>query len=72
MADVKPKCPQCGTEGIEHFASQRSVQSSQSKDPWFFVVYCDVCGHVHAVMPKHVFAETRTKVVVQDSSEATT
>ena len=69
MPETEPKCPKCDIEGIDHFASKRSVQSSQAREPWFFVVYCDACGHVHSIMPKHVFAETRTRVVVREDAD---
>lgn len=55
---AEPKCPACSIEGIEHFASRRSVEQSRRRDPWFVVVYCNGCGHVHQVLAKHVFAET--------------
>ncbi|MYD42843.1 MAG: transcriptional regulator [Gammaproteobacteria bacterium] len=69
MPEQDPKCPSCGITGIAHFASKRSTQSSKTNDPWFFVVYCDNCGHVHAIMPKHVFAETTTRVVVRETAD---
>jgi len=54
---AEPKCPSCGIEGIEHFASRRSAEQSRARDPWFVVVFCDACGHVHQVLAKHVFSQ---------------
>lgn len=69
MADSEPKCPECGIEGIDFFGSRRSLQTSKSNEPWFFVIHCTSCGHVYAVIPKHVFAETRTRVVISETEE---
>ena len=66
MSEAKPKCPECGVEGVEHFASKESRQRSKSNDPWFIVIYCDACGYVYEVVSKHVFAQTSTKVVFPD------
>ncbi len=53
MAD--PKCPECGTEGIEHIVSKDSVERSRTQTPWFVVIHCNACGHVYDVIAKHVF-----------------
>ena len=63
--EIEPKCPDCGVSGVEHFASRESLQRSRTRDPWFFVVYCNKCGHVYNVVVKHVFSQTATRVVVQ-------
>ena len=62
--EVEPKCPNCGASGIEHFASRESKQQSRTREPWFFVIYCNKCGHVHGVISKHVFSQSSTHVVV--------
>ena len=67
MSKAEPRCPSCGVVGIEHFASRESKQRSRSQDPWFFVIYCDKCGHVYNVLAKHVFSERTTRVVVPES-----
>ena len=67
MSDVKPRCPECGVLGVEHFVSKESRQRSRSNDPWFVVVYCDECGYVYNVLSKHVFAQTSTKVVMPET-----
>lgn len=54
MAD--PKCPECGTQGMDHIESKPSAQESKGGDPWFEVVYCDTCGYVYGVFAKHVMS----------------
>ena len=54
MAEAGPKCPSCGTVGIEHIVSVESTAQSNGGDPWFEVAYCDNCGHVYGVFPKVV------------------
>lgn len=68
MTKKEPCCPNCSAEGIEHFASRESSQRSRSRDPWFFVIYCDQCGHVYNVLAKHVFSEQTTRVVVPENA----
>jgi uncharacterized Zn finger protein len=53
---IEPKCPSCGTVGVEHMVSQDSKEKSKTKQPWFVVVYCSACGHVYNVLAKHVFS----------------
>ena len=55
MAD--PKCPECGITGIEHIVSRDSTEHSRRREPWFYVAYCDNCGHIYGVFPKHVFTQ---------------
>ena len=65
---AEPTCPQCGVAGIENFASRESTERSKTRDPWFVVVYCSACGHVHQVLAKHVFTQTLApRFVVPDN-----
>jgi len=57
---AEPTCPNCRAEGIDNFASRESVERSKTRDPWFLVVYCSACGHVHQVLAKHVFSQAQT------------
>jgi uncharacterized Zn finger protein len=52
---AEPKCPNCACEGIEHFKSKESLERAKNGTPWFILVYCDECGHVHQTLTKHVF-----------------
>ncbi len=61
---IGPKCPSCGVEGVEHFVSKESKLLSRYREPWFYIVHCDKCGHVYNVIAKHVFALTSTRVVM--------
>ena len=65
---AQPKCPVCGVVGIEHFKSTRSNQTSQAKEPWFFVIHCDQCGYVYNVLAKHIFTQNSTRVVLSDKN----
>ena len=56
--EVQGEC--WAAEGIQHFASRESVERSKSREPWFVVVYCKACGHVHQVVAKHVFSQAQT------------
>ncbi len=53
---AEPKCPECGVQGINHIVSEKSNQQSKGGDAWFEVAYCDGCGHVYGVFPKHVLS----------------
>lgn len=52
---AEPKCPECGVAGVEHFVSKESAEQSRSNQPWFIIVHCNQCGHVHDILAKHVF-----------------
>jgi uncharacterized Zn finger protein len=52
---AEPKCPNCAIEGIEHFKSKDSIERAKNGTPWFILVYCGECGHVHQTLAKHVF-----------------
>jgi uncharacterized Zn finger protein len=56
---AQPKCPACGVEGVEKVASTDSKERDGAGDPWFFVVYCDNCGHVYGVFAKMVHTSER-------------
>ncbi|TGA95737.1 transcriptional regulator [Sporolactobacillus shoreae] len=51
---TEPRCPECGTTGLEHIVYEESVQSSPIGDPWFNVAFCDHCGHIYGVFAKTV------------------
>jgi hypothetical protein len=53
---TEPKCPECSTGGKRHIVAEESDLASKDGDPWFEIVYCDQCGHVYGVFPKHVLA----------------
>ena len=53
---ANPKCPSCNTEGMDRIVSSESKELSKGGDPWFYVVYCDNCGHVYGVFAKHVLS----------------
>lgn len=46
MADInaKPKCPNCGAEGMEHI-KQANLPKSLTR-----IIYCDACGHIYGVV----------------------
>jgi hypothetical protein len=52
---MKPKCPECEAVGLEHIISEDAKEADDNLNPWFQVVFCNVCGHVYGVFPKHVF-----------------
>ena len=52
---AEPKCPDCGAQGAQHIVSSDSVEKSRDGKPWFAIVHCDECGHVHGVFAKHIF-----------------
>ena len=62
---AEPKCPSCGVTGIQHIKSRESVERSKSQSPWFFVVYCDQCGHIHDIIAKHVFSQGKSSFMIR-------
>ncbi len=52
---AEPKCPSCAVEGIDHITSEASSETAKQGNPWFYVAYCDNCGHVYGVFAKHTF-----------------
>jgi uncharacterized Zn finger protein len=63
-AVAEPKCPECAIRGIEHIISRESVERSRTRQPWFLVVHCAVCGHVYDIIAKHTFAQPVTPRLV--------
>lgn len=53
---AEPKCPECGTKGLDKIVSEESSQHSKGGDAWFEVVFCENCGHIYGVFAKHVLA----------------
>jgi len=62
---TEPKCPQCDASGIDKIVSRASQEKSRENTPWFFVAYCDECGHVYGVFTKHVFGKSGTQLIVE-------
>ena len=63
MAD--PACPTCKVSGIEHIVSRPSDEKAKQGTAWFYVAFCDQCGHVYGVFAKHVFGRTGPQLVVE-------
>ncbi len=61
---TEPVCSSCATSGTDHIVSKDSAEKSRTGQPWYVIVHCDHCGHVYAVFPNHVFAETTMPRVV--------
>lgn len=53
----EPVCPACQTRGLEHIISRASQEKSRRGEPWFYVAFCDQCGHVYNVFARHVIAQ---------------
>jgi hypothetical protein len=51
------QCPICNEKGIENPLSMSRAQKLRDS-PWFYSVYCKVCGHVYGVFAKDVFTIT--------------
>ena len=56
----QPKCPSCAVIGIDHIVSTPSKERSRTKQPWFYVVHCNECGHVYTTIAKHFFNQPVT------------
>lgn len=61
---AEPKCPSCGVVGIDKILSKPSKETSRENTPWFFVSYCENCGHVYGVFTKHVFGRSGPQLIV--------
>lgn len=61
---AEPVCPSCSTSGIDKIVSKPSAEKSRENRPWFFVAYCDDCGHVYGVFAKHVFGRSGPQLIV--------
>ena len=57
MKMAEQKCPTCNEQGIENPLSMSRAQKLRDS-PWFYIVYCKVCGHVYGVFAKDVFTIT--------------
>jgi hypothetical protein len=51
------QCTICNEKGIENPLSMSRAQKLRDS-PWFYSVYCKVCGHVYGVFAKDVFTIT--------------
>ena len=51
------RCPTCYGEGIENHLSRSRAQTFRDS-PWFYSVYCKVCGHIDGVFAQDVFPST--------------
>jgi uncharacterized Zn finger protein len=61
----EPKCPECGVNGIEKIVSRPSKEKSRENTTWFFIAYCDDCGHVYGIFTKHIFSKSGTQLIVE-------
>lgn len=61
---AEPKCPDCGAIGIDKIVSKPSKETSRENTPWFFVSYCQECGHVYGIFTKHVFGRSGPQLIV--------
>lgn len=59
-AIAQPKCPGCDISGGEHIVSTPSRERSRAKQPWFYIIHCDTCGHVYNTLSKHSFTQAVT------------
>jgi uncharacterized Zn finger protein len=59
-AIAQPKCPDCAVAGSEHIVSTPSRERSKAKQPWFYIIHCDSCGHVYNTLSKHSFTQAVT------------
>ena len=50
-------CPTCHEQGMEHPLSMSRAQKLRDT-PWFYIVYCKVCGYVYGVFAQDVFTIT--------------
>jgi uncharacterized Zn finger protein len=55
---AEPKCPSCGVQGRDSFATTESRQQSQGGETWFEIVHCAGCGHVYGIITKVVRGPT--------------
>jgi hypothetical protein len=49
---------------MEYIVSAESEEKSQGGVVWFYVVYCDQCGHVYGVFAKHVTSSILSSVAL--------
>ncbi len=60
---VEPKCPGCEIVGIDKIVSRESEEANKRGDPWFYIVYCNNCGHIYGVFAKHVISTNMTSSI---------
>ena len=61
---AEPKCPDCSAEGIDRIVSKPSKEKSRENSPWFYVAYCDECGHIYGIFAKHTFGKSGPQLIV--------
>lgn len=61
---AEPVCPSCNVSGIDKIVSRPSEEKSRENTAWFFVAYCENCGHVYGVFTKHVFGRSGPQLIV--------
>ena len=61
---AEPVCPSCGVSGIDKIVSKPSVEKSRDNTAWFFVAFCENCGHVYGIFTKHVFGRSGPQLIV--------
>ncbi|MDX1480248.1 MAG: hypothetical protein R3315_01150 [Woeseiaceae bacterium] len=49
---------------MDKIVSKPSRETSRENTPWFFVAFCDDCGHVYGVFTKHVFGRSGPQLIV--------
>jgi hypothetical protein len=58
---AEQQCPTCHEQGMENPLSMSHAQKLH-ESPWFYSVYCKVCGHVDGVFAQDVFTITAHRV----------
>ena len=61
---AEPVCPSCSISGIDKIASKPSAEKSRENTPWYFVAFCENCGHVYGIFTKHVFGRSGPQLIV--------
>lgn len=61
---TEPVCPSCSASGMDKIVSRPSAEKSRENTPWFFVAFCDECGHVYGIFTKHVFGRSGPQLIV--------
>ncbi len=61
---AEPVCPSCNVSGIDKITSKPSEEKSRENTAWFFVAYCENCGHVYGIFTKHVFGRSGPQLIV--------
>ena len=61
---AEPVCPSCKISGIDKIVSKPSEEKSRENTPWYFVAFCENCGHVYGIFTKHVFGRSGPQLIV--------